>query len=254
MKTTVIQSYRTKNVPNWIQVCLQCSHEWATQCGYAYRFIGDEILDIVPDWYIKNTGYRWPVITDLGRLILIRDEFINGADRVIWLDADVLIFNAKNLTFENNVNYAFGREYWVQFDKDGSALKLYRNVHNAICLFKTPNSFLEFYIDACKKIISGASGTVPNQVVGTKFLTALHNIIGFNLIESVAMTSPLVLRDIVAGNGPALNLLLQVTKLPVGAANLCSSLVGGETDGVDITETFMMTVCDILLKKGITKN
>ena len=95
---------------------------------------------------------------------------------------------------------------------------------------------------------------MPNQVVGTKFLTALHNIIGFNLIESVAMTSPLVLRDIVAGNGPALNLLLQVTKLPVGAANLCSSLVGGETDGVDITETFMMTVCDILLKKGITKN
>ena len=194
------------------------------------------------------------MITDLGRLILIREEFVNGADRVIWLDADVLIFNANNLTFDENVDYAFGREYWVQFDKDGSSLKLYRNVHNAICLFKTSNSFLEFYIDACKRIISGASGTVPNQVVGTKFLTALHNIIGFNLIESVGMTSPLVLRDIVAGNGPALNRLLAVTKMPLGAVNLCSSLVGGEVDRVVITETFMMTACDLLMKNGLTKN
>ena len=251
MKTTVIQSYRTQAVPEWIQLCLQTGEAWATAAGYEYQFVDDKIFDKIPKWYRRNAGDKIPVLTDLGRLILIHEILNAGADRTIWLDADVLIFNPEKLVIDIEIEYAFGREFWVQLNKKKCGLKVYRNVHNAICLFKKSNPFLEFYIHACQQIISGASGNVPSQVVGPKFLTALHNIMGFNLIETVGMASPLVLQDISAGGGPALNRLRAVTRLPLAALNLCSSLIGVKTDGIVTTEPLMMNVCERLMISGL---
>jgi len=251
LKTTVIQSYRTKNVPGWIQLCLKSGQAWAAACGYDYRFVDDKIFDKVPKWYVENTGHQIPTITDLGRLILIREEFSSGADRAIWLDADVIIFDPTKLIICDDFKYAFGREYWVQKNKNGRGLKVYRNVHNAICLFQKSNPFLEFYIHACKQIISRSSGNVPNQIIGTKFLTALHNIMKFDLIDSVGMASPLVLRDIAAGGGLALNRLYRITNGPLAALNLCSSLVDTQVDGVDMSEDLMQIVCEHLIKRGL---
>jgi len=251
MKTTVIQSYRTANVPEWIEVCLASVRDWTRQAGFKYSFVGDEIFDRVPDWYKVNAGNRPPVVTDLGRLMLIHEELDAGAERAIWLDADVLVFDPAGLVIDDSFDYAFGREIWVQPDKDGQRLKVYRNVHNAICVFQQANPFLEFYIHACRRIISGASGSVPNQVVGTKFLTALHNIMGFQLIDAVGMASPLVLRDIAAGGGPALDRLHAVMTVPMAAANLCSSLAGGEADGVETSDDLMMAVCERLTTAGL---
>jgi len=249
MTTVVIQSFRTEDVPAWISSCLESVRSWTDEKGYAYRFVGDEIFDMVPARYRENAGHRPPVITDLGRLLLIQGALADGAERAIWLDADVLVFDPARLSFDDDPAYAFGREFWVQPGPDGG-LRVYRNVHNAVSLFRRENPFLEFYVHACERIVRAASGSVPNQVVGTKFLTALHNIMGFDLIETVGMLSPLVNGDIAAGGGPALERLRAVSPRPLAAANLCSSLAGGEADGVSLTDELMGEVCGRLLDVG----
>lgn len=227
---------------------------WASYHGWEYRFVGDEIFDRVPVWYQERAAGRLPVITDLGRLILIREALAEGADTAVWLDADVLVFDAAEFHLEIADDHAFAREHWVQpTDREGPGrdFKVYKNVHNAFCLFSHGNAVLEFYIHACERIMRRVDGGVPNQIVGTKLLTALHNIIGFPLIDDVGMISPLVLSDIAAGGGAALDLLIAKSLEPLKAANLCSSLVGAATDGVDIDEALMERVVERLRTDGL---
>jgi hypothetical protein len=248
-QTVVIQSYRTDNVPEWIDMCQASVRGWAAVRGWDYQFVGDEILDLVPDWYQQRAQGRMPVITDLGRLILAREALQAGASAAIWVDADVMIFDAHRFMVDIALDYAFCREIWVQ-PGSGSGLKIYRNVHNAVCLFRQANPMLDFYIHACKSVMkrvqTGAASGVPNQIVGTKLLTAMHNIVGFPLLDDVGMASPLVLRDLAAGGGAALDRLQTESASPLKAANLCGSLVGQTVDGVEISQDLMVRVCEAL--------
>jgi hypothetical protein len=115
------------------------------------------------------------------------------------------------------------------------------------------NSFLEFYIDACQKIIGGMeeNKAMVNQIVGPKLLSALHNMIGYPLIENVGMLSPLVLQDIDKLGGVALDLLVDKMPAPMQAANLCSSLAGSVIDDIDLSHIMMERIVDrLLISKG----
>ena len=251
VSTLVIQSYRTEAVPVWIETCMQSVCDWAHGAGFSYEFVGDEIFDLLPDDYRQAAAGRFPVLTDLGRLLLIRRALEGRFDRAIWVDADVLVFHADCLSVPGNMGYGFCREIWVQPNsRRPYALKCYRNVHNAFCFFERGNAFLDFYIHACERIVGAAAGQIPNQIVGTKLLTALHNMVGLPLLESVGMFSPLVIRDVAAGSGEAASRLRHETSGPLAAANLCSSLFGRETDGVVLTDTLMVQACCRLLEEG----
>ena len=249
MDTVVIQSFRTENIPAWIERCIASVRSWAELRNWTYRFYGDEFLDLVPDWYRSRAGGRLPIIADLGRLLAARKLLEEGEKRVAWVDADVLVFAPDRLVFEDKNGYAFAREIWVQPSDKSGMLKAYRNVHNAVCVFERGNAMLDFYIHACERVLSRVDGGVPNQVVGPKLLTALHNIIGFELIETVGMVSPLVARDLVAGGGPALDRLRAECPVPLAAVNLCGSLVGQETDGVFVDDHLLDGVVDQLLAR-----
>jgi len=240
--TLVIQSYRSKSEPDWIAACLESVRAWATGQGWDYRFVGDEIADRVPDGYREGAQGRWPVITDLARLLLARDALAEGRGRVIWVDADVLVFGAEgpDVTAAGEAGYGFSRELWVQPDGDG--LRVYRNVHNALCWFAPGNPVLDFYIHACERIVGRLDGGAPNQIVGPKLLTALHNMLGFPLLDDVGMASPLVARDLAAGGGAALERLIAESPMPLRAINLCASLVGREVDGVRMDDALMRAV------------
>ena len=257
----MIQSYRARNIPGWIEICLESVRNWADMEGFDYQFVGDEIFDLLPDNYRKIAESRMPILTDLGRLFLIRSALAGSYSRAVWIDADVLVFSSQHFNMPFNVGHAFGREIWVQKDVSKSdRLRFYRNVHNAVCLFERGDTFLDFYIHACKRIVGAAQGRVPNQIVGTKFLTAIYNIVGFSLIESAGMFSPLALRDIARGGGRAINLIASQTRGPIGAANLCLSLVGSVSDGVQISDNLMESVClrlkqeEVLVDVGAKSN
>ena len=248
-ETLVIQSYRTENVPAWINSCLGSVEAWASLCGLDYRFFGNEIFQRVPAWYRERAKGCLPVLTDLGRLILVREALGSGVGTVIWVDADILIFDPEKLRVDIDAEYAFSRELWVQPGARG--LKVYRNVHNAFCMFRQGNPFLDFYIHACLSVMRRVDSNVPNQIVGTKLLTAMHNIIGFPLVEQVGMASPLVLQDLSAGaGGPALTRLVAKSPVTLRAVNLCGSLVGQKVDGVSINDDLMARTVVHLNKEG----
>ena len=225
--------------------------DWAHSAGFSYEFVGDEIFELLPDDYRLAAASRVPVLTDLGRLLLIRRALEGLFERAIWVDADVLVFHSDFLSLPGDIGYAFCREIWVQpKGRMSYGLKCYRNVHNAFCLFERGNAFLDFYIHACERIVGAAAEQMPNQIVGTKLLTALHNMVGLPLLETVGMFSPLVVRDVAAGSGEAASRLRREMSGPLAAANLCSSLFEREIDGVALTNALMEQVCYRLLEEG----
>lgn len=244
-KTTIVyQSVSPHPIPPWLETCLESVRNWSEQKGWEYALIGDEIFSLLPDWYWEKTCHQKVIATDLGRLLLAKTFLQEGYDRAIWLDADVLVFAPKKLKIPITEEYAFGKEVWVQYKNQ--KLKAYPKVHNAICVFCQNNSFLDFYIHACQRIIKNFQGTqmVP-QLVGPKFLSLLHNTMQLPLIPEVAMFSPLVLEDILKGGGKALALHQKNQKSPIYAANLSASCVNQ-----GLTEAHYQAVTKTLLDQS----
>jgi len=199
---------------------------WSEARGFDYRFIGDEIFDCVPDWYVAKSG-RGPVATDYGRLILLQAALaVQGYEQAIWLDADVFVMDREmNLTCEGSC--AFGQETWIQ-EEDG-ALKARRNVHNAVCLFRRGCVVLPFLAETVLSIIRRVDADhIAPQMVGPKLLSALHSLYAFDLLPQVGAISPAVAADLMAGRGEALELLRRKSAVPLQAVNLCASLIAAK--------------------------
>jgi hypothetical protein len=235
-RTIILQSHNFQVLRDWIGPCVDSVRRWTEQQGYDYRFLGDEIFDLLPDDLRLKLQDHLPIQADLARLVLLRDALSNGYDRAVWFDADLLVFAPDLLEIDSiPETNAFGRELWVDTDV-GKRLKTWRNIHNAACLFRKGDPVLPFLIHATENILNEvAPDKITPQIVGPKFLTALDNITRFGRINSVGALSPLVLHDIASGGGPALDALqgaVQKDKLPTPtAANLCASLQSPETSG-----------------------
>lgn len=220
----VLQSYRSHDVPAWLEACMASVREWAQNLGCSYHCADDEeLLGSLPGEFKSKLDGRWPMLADLGRLKLMQSALAAGESRVLWLDADVLVFAPEKLAVPTSLRdgYAFGRELWV--DERG---RVHHGVHNALCVFDSGNPFLDYYIHACERIVEQHSGGhwAP-QLLGPKFLKMQNNLMQFELLDSVAMLSPSVLEDIVRGGGPILNKQSDLLGGTFGAANLCSSLI-----------------------------
>ena len=113
-KTLVLQSAQPQRA-QWLDTCLASVESWAAQANYSYRFIGDELFDQVPDWYMRKVAGRMPIASDLGRLLWIKNLLDQGeANTVVWLDADVLVFAPALLKVAPVSSCVFGQELWIQ--------------------------------------------------------------------------------------------------------------------------------------------
>ena len=183
------------------------------------------------------------MLSDLARLLALQQALDQGWAQVIWADADLLIYSPDELLPARPQDCAFGRETWVDDDRNGR-LRAWRSVHNAFMQFSVGSVVLPYLI---MSIQSMASRIDPHaaapQVFGPKLLTALHSISQFNLIEQVTAFSPVVLTDIARGQGRYLRYLHQVQPQVPRAANLCASLASDDD--------LMMTVIERLLNSGL---
>jgi len=237
MRTAVIQSFCNTDRPAWISRCLDSVRHWCECHGYDWCFYGDELFARVPDWYMAKTG-PGPVAADYARLVLAQEKLAAGYHTVIWLDADTLVLDdALQLTTDRSC--AFGQEFWVQEEQGG--LKVRRNVHNAVCLFHQDDVVLPFLAETVASIIRRANPDhIAPQMVGPKLLTALHSLHDFALLPQAGALSPAVVNDLVAGDGPALSLLLARTPVPLQAVNLCASLITPSAAAHVIDKAFLL--------------
>ena len=227
--TLVIQSHRSPLPFNWLQECIDSVSKWAAFSQFGYRFYGDEIFDLVESPIRQKLEQRPVILSDLARLKALQKGLTDGYQTVIWCDADFLIFKPEDFILPQP-KFALGRELWVQ-QSDSGKLRLYRKVHNAFMMFRRDNHFLDFYADAAESLIKRNQGKMSPQFIGPKLLTALHNIVTCPVMEQAGMLSPLVMRDLLADQGDALDLFhSQCETLPTGV-NLSSSLT--EVEGFD---------------------
>ncbi|MFT5221193.1 MAG: hypothetical protein ACI9LO_001367 [Planctomycetota bacterium] len=243
-KTLLIQSHRHPLPFQWIESCLESVKNWSEQRGFDYRFLGDELFDPVPELLMQKTAGQHVIASDLARLFQLQQGLRDGYDTVLWCDADFLIFNAPEFNLCGS-DYALGREVWVQRDDQGK-LRAFSKVHNAFLMFRKGNSFLDFYCDSAQRLLTGMQAGMPPQFIGPKLLTAIHNIVQCHVMESAGMLSPLVMRDLIAGEGEALELFRRKSPAPLAGANLCSSLSVAEA----FSEQDMAKLMDSLLDNG----
>lgn len=236
MRTLIIQSSSDTQRQGWIGSCIASVESWAAGQGYHYRFVGDEIFDLVPRWYRDKVDRRFAIATDYARLVLLQRALDEGYQQALWFDADVLIFDAS-LRLDFSGTCAFGQEVWVQ--QHEGRLQARRNVHNAVCGFRQQCPVLPFLAHTTLSLISRVDrDRIAPQMVGPKLLNALHSLCDFALLPGAGALSPAVVHDLCAGGGPALALLRQQSAVTVKAVNVCASLAD-DTEAAQAVSTLL---------------
>ncbi len=223
-RTLVLQSHRKPLPFPWLRACLDSVRAWASARRFDYRFLDDALFAHLPQDLRERYRAQPVVSSDLARLLALRAHLREKDakwDTVVWIDADVLIFDPERLRLPRTP-HAVGREVWVQNRDD--RLKVYTKVHNAFLMFRAEDALLEFYVQTAARMLRAHEGPVVPQFVGPKLLTALHNVAGLHVLEEAGMLSPLVAQDIARGEGPALRRFVQKSPVPPAALNLCGSL------------------------------
>lgn len=235
MKTIVYQSFRTHDVPPWLEACLQSARNWAAARGFDYRFFDDRFFDFCPPWYRQRVEGNILLQSDLARLVAARELLAEGFERAIWVDADVFVFAPQALDVETSAAFAFNTELWVNREQGRFVGR--RRVNNAICTFDAGNPFLDFYIDACHRIVRATNEPADRLAVGTAFLTALHKLSPFALIRSVGTFNPILMDCLARGDAAPLRAYRATFGHGIAAANLCGSFRNAVCQGVKMDDS-----------------
>ncbi len=235
----VIQSHRAPLPAAWYQSCVESVQAWASHWGFDYRWLDDSLFDPLPRDIRQKTAGQPVVAADLARLYALDSALAQGYDCAVWVDADTLVVDVPALVLPAE-DCSFGREVWVE--QSGTALRVYRKIHNAFMSFQQDNKILEFYRYAAERMLRRHEGPMVPQLIGPKFLSVLHNIIEFPVLESAAMLSPAVITSILGQNSEALDCFRRTSNCAPAAVNLCGSMVASG----ELADADMLAVIELL--------
>lgn len=221
--------------------------DWSRKRGFEYKFIDDKIFEYAPDWYREKVKDNVQLVSDLSRLVLAKRFLAEGYERVIWMDADLLIFDPQNFSAETTGGVYFCREIWVDADLGGNIIHQ-KKINNSVSVFHQGNVFLDFYIDACLKLVRTRE-KIPHVLVGTTFLTALQKIYPFGQITNVGIISPALTYDLLTGSTAFLKKYRKWHGAPVYAVNLCGSMQHHTFCNLEIDDTATVKVVEKLLEQ-----
>lgn len=227
MRTVVLQTFRTVNVPRAMQRCMESVRAWAAQQGYDYEFMGDAVFDYCGAAYLAAVGDNKRSITNLARLEWIRDRLAGGYERAIWLDADTFVFDPARFSLDVREGYACGKEVWMYLDR-GFPVS-FHGVHNAALVFAGLHGDLDLMIQTIR-YIAATRPVEESFQVGVKLLTGLHAGLRFPLLPGVGMVGPDMIRAIVRRDASLLKRFARESGYPVRALNIAWSQVDGPMD------------------------
>jgi hypothetical protein len=234
--TIVIQTFRRHDIPAWIQRCLDSVASWAARHGHDYALAGDEFYDLCGPDYLARGRKNPRAITNLARLVATRQRLDSGYRNVIWMDADVFVFDPDRLVFDFTrdqlgTGYAFGREVWVRDLGEGRFQVSRPMVHNAATFFTQGAVDLDMLITLIRHIDAGREG-VSNFHVGVRLLRGLQYSLMFPTFSHVALFSPMLIRGLVGDRQGLLRHYGETYAYPAYAANLCLSVQEQVTEAV----------------------
>ncbi len=225
MTTIVFQSFRTQDVPGYIHTCLKSVRGWAEGLGYGYAFLDDQFLSLAPEWYRRKAGTLTCVVTDLARLVQARTLLLRGYDQVIWMDADLLVFQPERLRLPATPSFRYCKEVWLQRTPLGAVAPLFR-VNNSVCVFGREGvGHLDAYIHQCLTLVRATESLASALMVGTEVLTRSFQ--HAETIDSVGMLSPVLLQAVLREELDVIARYSAWQGAPVFAANLCNNYRSG---------------------------
>jgi hypothetical protein len=248
-RTVVIQSYKPGPLPRWQQQCVESVEAWTRSRGWEYRYVDDRLLEITPAWFRERCGAQKLPVTDLGRLLLMREALAEpDCERALWFDADVLVFDPDALGLDGPGDFSFCREFWL-WREPGVGLRGVWAINNAVLSMSRGTPMLDFYIRACEEIVRATpAGKLEHNAIATKFPTALGNAMPLPVVPRAGLFSPAVTADIADGGEEFARAYAGHVKEPLACVNLCGSLVGRAVWGVTLTEAQLESVVTRLVE------
>ena len=257
-RTLIIQSYRTHEVSAWLTRCMSTVRDWAAQQACDYEFVDDRLFDVVPAWYRERCGRQRLPVTDLARLLLLREALtVRDYDCAVWMDADLLIFDADGFSLDAVPAYAFAREVWMARDRAGSLVRAL-GVNNSVLVMRRGNPVLDFLIHACEAVVARRDpATLEHNAVGTVLLSALARVMPLPVVRGAGLASPALVLELARGQASTgerhhadvelLHAFCRDSGEPLAVLNLCASLVNVPVHGVRMLESDLVSAMDVLL-------
>ena len=222
MKTLVLQSFRSHDVPAWIERCLASAKAWSDLRGYDHLLTDDSAFELCGTDYLARVDGNLRSITNLCRLELSRRAHNQGYDRTVWLDADILVFDPAAFSVDGVRRYAFSRETWVELRAPPSRWRAFSAANNCafVCLRGEPD--LDFLIDATRHIARHRE-IRTNYQVGGDLIKGLRASLDYELLQSVGMLSNYIVLALASNHVELLQAQARFHGAPIFAANLCAS-------------------------------
>lgn len=197
----------------------------------AHELVGDELFDLAPP-ELRRLPSVLPA-TDVARLVLLLDRLRNGWDEVVWVDADVVVWDPSRVDVTPPVRgVAVCPEVWVTTDGATGGLRALAYVNNAVLATSDAGATREL-LDAT--LARAVAGEVGERSLGPDLLTPRHRRSPMPTVRGVGVVSPVVLADLASGGaGEAVALLAACAPSPLGAANLCASMAGDDVAGAAV--------------------
>jgi hypothetical protein len=206
---------------------MQTVRAWADGNGWDYAFMDDQFFALAPDGVRERCGTNLYAVTDVCRLIWIKRALAGGYDRVIWADADLLVFAPQILTIDSPTGAAFADEVFLRVEPNGGT-SVVTGLNNALMVFEPEQDVLDSYLEAClQRLRSLPPGPVPRTALGPVLLDELDKRAPLDRIFGVGLFTLALMRDIAAGGAALIEQYRRVSPAPVAAANLCHFLRNG---------------------------
>jgi len=236
MRTKVIQSYRTYNIPQWISKCQLSVAKWAKINSYDYELIDDKFFSVMPEKYSEVN--LWTK-TDLCRLIWLK-KALKDYDRVVWADADFIIFEPNKLDINGK---SHGFSYESVHDVPG--------LNNAFMFFNKGEAVLEHYYEESVKVLD--KGNIFRTAIGPVVLRDIDKVYSLNKILNLGLLYPPLTNQIIGNGGCELDKYISILPAPLYGANMCNfirELVNHSFNSIFIDCEYNKVVDSLLKTRG----